>query len=147
VRSIVLLATLLLPALAAAQSPQPGTTSGAAPARLPPINTPAPVPDVAPGVPATGSASVAPEQVAPSGATAGPANATPLSSTPSGQLPSDQGLPFGRNQTGGAGSATPNLSRWHGGRAGANGGVAAGFVPHPGRPGTCKLQFWIDTAV
>ena len=111
-RSIVLLATLLLPALAAAQSPQPGTTSGAAPpARLPPINTPAPVPEVAPGVPATGSASVVPEQVAPPGATAGPANATPLSSTPSGQLPSDQGLPFGRDRTGGAGSATPNLSR------------------------------------
>ena len=111
-RSRVLLATLLLPIAAAAQTPQPGTTSGASPpSQLPPVNTPAPVPGVAPGVPATGGASVVPEQVAPPGLNAGPANSTPLSSTPSGDQPSNQGLPFGRSQTGGAGSATPNLSR------------------------------------
>ena len=111
-RSIALLATLLLPALACAQNAPPGTTtSGPAHVPLPPTTTAAPVPDVGPGVPATGGASVVPEQVAPAGLDAGPANATPLSSTPSGDLPSNQGLPFGRSQSGGAGSATPNLSR------------------------------------
>ncbi len=111
-RRIALLATLLLPTLALAQAPQPGTTSGAAPpSRLPPTTTPAPVPGVAPGVPATGSASAVPEQIAPPGLSAGPANSTPLSSTPSGDLPSNQSLPFGRSAPGGAGSATPNLSR------------------------------------
>jgi len=26
----------------------------------------------------------------------------------------------------------------------ANGGVPAGTVPHPGRPGIRKLQFWVN---
>lgn len=111
-RSIILLTALFLPALAVAQAAQPGTTTqGPARAPLPPATTAAPVPNVGPGVPATGGAAVVPEQVAPAGLNAGPANATPLSSTPSGELPSDQSLPFNRSQTGGAGSASPNLSR------------------------------------
>lgn len=111
-RSIVLLATLLLPALAVAQPAPPGaTTTGPLHAPLRPDTTAAPVPNVGPGAPATAGTSVVPERVAPAGLDAGPANATPLSSTPSGVLPSDQSLPFGRDRTGGAGAATPNLSR------------------------------------
>jgi len=110
-RSAILLATLLLPTLAAAQTQPPGTTAPGPARSTAPNTTPAPVPSVAPGVPATGSASVVPEVVAPTGLSAGPANATPFSAGPSSNLPSDQSLPTNRDQTGGATGAPPNLSR------------------------------------
>ena len=94
-RTTLVLLLLATPALA--QTPQSGA---AAPSRAPSGQlTPAPVPEVAPGVPATGSTTVVPEQVAPPAETAGPANATPFSNTPSG---------LGDNQPG---KTTPSLSR------------------------------------
>lgn len=101
--AICLLAVALAtssPALA--QTPQSGP---AAPSRAPSgVLTPAPVPDVAPGTPATTSPAAVPDQIAPPANTGGPANSTPFSNTPSGL-----------GGTGGGASAgsgtSPNLSK------------------------------------
>ena len=99
------LATSLLTSGAWAQSAQKGVSTATEP------STAAPVPAVAPGVPGSAGPAAIPEQVAPPSLTAGPANGTPFSGTPSGQLPSDTATPTARDQMGGSGAATPNLSR------------------------------------
>lgn len=102
-RTILLTAMLLAAPLALAPALAQTPQSGEAAPKSPPsgVSTPAPVPESAPGVPATTSPAVVPEMIAPpAGTTAGPANATPFSNVPSG---------VGGNPPGGSGA--PNLSK------------------------------------
>lgn len=104
--------------VAAAQTPQRGS-SGAAPSASDTQGfTPAPMPAVPPPTAQTGGAAV-PEQVAPPGVAsggAGPQNATPFSAEPSGLQPPSSATPGARGTGSGAlapdaGNAAPNLSR------------------------------------
>ncbi len=109
-RYIALLLGLCLPAGAAwAQVPQAGTQAGG---RGPDASTPAPVPGVVPGAPASTGPGTLPEQIAPPAVNAGPADATPFSAAPSAQLPSDPSVILKRNRQGtGQSSPVPNLSK------------------------------------
>ena len=109
-RHAVLMLALLLPAGAAwGQAPQAGTQAGG---RGPDATTPAPVPNVLPGVPSGAGPGTVPDQVAPPAVTAGPPDATPFSAAPSAQLPSDQGVILRRDNRGtGQASPVPNLSK------------------------------------
>lgn len=114
-RAFPLLAMLLLPAVACAQTPQGTAANSDNAPRSAADFTPAPVPAVLPpsspdGVPAT-----VPEQMAPPGIgnnIAGPANATPFSTTPSSNMPPDAAMPNERTGVqGGDGAIVPNTSR------------------------------------
>ena len=91
---IILAALAFLAAPAMAQTPQTAPDSPGKSAF-----TPAPVPEITPGVPSTTNPSVVPEQIAPPADTAGPSAATPFSNAPSG---------LGDNVPG---KSTPSLSR------------------------------------
>jgi hypothetical protein len=111
----LLLAVLLVPASVSGQT----LNQAARPVqRLPPLTTPAPVPNVFP--PGTelrygGTPNSMPFVVSPPGigsSFAGPVNATPFSTSPSANWPPDSALPDGRDSVrGGVGSIVPNLSR------------------------------------
>ncbi len=99
----------LLVAAALAQTPQAGTQAGG---QGPAATTPAPVPGVVPGAPASTGPGTIPDQVAPPATTAGPPDATPFSAAPSAQLPSDNSVILRRDNRGtGQASPVPNLSK------------------------------------
>ncbi len=112
-RAFPLLALLLLPAAACAQTSQ--ATNDDTSARMASDLTPAPVPSVLPPSSQTGAPATVPEQISPPGVgnnIAGPADATPFSSTPSSNMPPDAAMPNGRDTTqGGAGAIVPNTSK------------------------------------
>jgi hypothetical protein len=76
-RLLILAVTLAIPAFAAAQTPQTGTEAAGPPKQTVPQSTPAPVPQVQPPTPQTGTPTTVPEQIVPPAESSADPNAPP----------------------------------------------------------------------